>query len=115
MLDVEEVVLQLLCCVFDAGAVRVAHLCPAGQSGTNHVPLAVERNLLAQLLDELGPLRPGADEAHVARDDVPQLRQLVETRASDEAPDPRHARIVLLGPYGTSAGFGVLAHRPKLM
>ena len=35
-----------------------------------------------------------ADEAHVAPEDVEQLRELVEARASQEAPDARDARIV---------------------
>ena len=43
VLDVEEVVLQLLHRVFDARAVGVAHLGPAGQAGPHDVPLAVER------------------------------------------------------------------------
>ena len=46
VLDVEEVVLQLLQRVLDAGAVGVAHLRPAGEPGPDDVALAVERNLL---------------------------------------------------------------------
>ena len=46
VLDVEEVVLQLLHRVLDAGAVGVAHLRPAGEPGLHDVALAVERNLL---------------------------------------------------------------------
>ena len=47
VLDVEQVVLQLLHRVFDAGAVGVADLRPAGQPGTHRVALAVERDLHA--------------------------------------------------------------------
>ena len=82
VLDVEEVVLQLLHRVFDAGAVGVAHLRPAGQAGLDDVALAVERNLAVKLLHELRALGPRPHEAHVAAQHVPQLRQLVEPRAA---------------------------------
>src|SRR5450756_1647139 len=56
VLDVEQVVLELLHRVLDAGAVGVAHLRPAGQPGLHHVPLPVERDLHRQVVDELRPL-----------------------------------------------------------
>ena len=48
VLDVEQVALQLLHRVFDAGAVAVADLRPAGQARAHHVPLPVERESLGQ-------------------------------------------------------------------
>ncbi len=38
---------------------------------------------------------PGADEAHVAGDDVEQLRELVERQAADDRADPGDAGVVL--------------------
>ena len=38
--------------------------------------------------------RPRADEAHLAAQDVDELRQLVEREAAQEPPDARHARVV---------------------
>ena len=115
VLDVEEVVLQLLHRVFDARAVGVAHLRPSGQAGPDDVALAVERNLLGQLLDELRPLGPRADEAHVADQHVPQLRQLVEPRAAQEAADRRDAVVVLPRPHRAGCRLGVLPHRTELV
>ena len=37
----------------------------------------------------------GAHEAHFARQDIQQLRQLVHAGAAQDAPDPRHPRVAL--------------------
>src|SRR5687768_12664345 len=89
ILDVEQVELQLLHRVLDAGAVGVAHLRPSGQARLDDMALAVERNLHLEVLDELGTLRAGSDQAHVAAQHVPQLRQLVEARPPHEAAQRR--------------------------
>ena len=38
--------------------------------------------------------RPRADEAHLAAEDVPDLRHLVEREAAQERADRRHARVL---------------------
>lgn len=38
--------------------------------------------------------RAGADEGHIALEDVPELRELVEARLADEAADLRDARVI---------------------
>src|SRR5690606_4852373 len=48
---------------------------------------AIPRDLLAHD-------RPRSDEAHLALQHVPQLRQLVEARLAEEATDTRNARVV---------------------
>ncbi len=45
---------------------------------------------LVRLVDDE---RARADEAHLALEHVPELRELVEARASQEAADARHARV----------------------
>src|SRR6476660_1876609 len=116
VLDVEQVVLQLLQRVFDAGPVGVAHLRPAGETWPNDVPLAIEGDLPRQLVDELRALRTWTDQAHVSLEHVPQLRQLVETAAPQEAADRRHADIALLrGPDGTRRLFRISPHRSELV
>ncbi len=45
-------------------------------------------------LDQLDLLRTRADDAHLAAQDVDQLRQLVEAEPAQEAPDPGDARVV---------------------
>ena len=78
----------------------------------------------AVALDELDLLRPRADEAHVAAEHVPELRQLVEARAPQEAADARHPRVVASLNIGSLEArrtdelgeplLGVGHHRPEL-
>ena len=65
-------------------------------------------------LDELGPLRPGPDDAHVPGEDVPELRELVEVRAAEDSPDGRDAGIVVAR-EGRAVALGIAAHRPELV
>src|SRR4029450_888690 len=77
VLDVEQVVLQLLHRVFDAGPVGVPDLRPAGQPRTENVTLPVERNLFGQLPDKLGAFGPRAHQAHVPLEHVQELWELI--------------------------------------
>ena len=52
-----------------------------------------EQVLRAVEPDELGLLGPGADEAHVAAEDVQELGELVEARPAQQASEPGHPRI----------------------
>src|ERR1700684_451897 len=65
MLEVVEIVRKLLAGFCQRRAITVPHLCPSGQPGAHHVAEVVERNLLGKPGSELGPLRPGAHEAHL--------------------------------------------------
>ena len=67
------------------------------------------------LLDEVRPLRPRADQAHVPAQDVEQLRQLVQTCASQEPADLRHARVIPAGQNRAHSFFRVLDHRSELV
>ena len=58
--------------------------------GLDDEPLPVLGDLLAELLEEGRPDRARADDAHVAAQHVPELRQLVEVGEPQDAPDPRH-------------------------
>src|SRR5512147_483261 len=70
VLDVVQVVLELLDRVFLGRPVRVAELRPTGDARLHGVALAVVRDLLLELADELGPLGPWPDEAHLPAQDV---------------------------------------------
>lgn len=63
-----------------------------------------------ELFDEVRPFRSGADEAHVAVEDVEDLRQFIEAGSTDEFPYFRDARIVVRGQLGTGVFFGIRAH-----
>ena len=61
---------------------------PGTQVGAARLPRLVQRRVLGE------HERARADEAHVALQDVEQLRRLVEREAPDEAPDARDALVV---------------------
>ena len=108
VLDVEEVVLQLLHRVLDAGAVGVAHLRPAGQAGLHDVALAVERDLPRQVLRRTRAAPAAGRPGSCRREHVPELRQFVEPRPAQEPPDRRHPRVVAgRRPHRAGRGLGV--------
>src|SRR3954453_9964172 len=49
-----------------------------GETGLHPVAVGVAVVLGGEPVDEVRPLRPGTHQRHVAPEDVPQLRQLVE-------------------------------------
>jgi hypothetical protein len=72
-------------------AALARHLPQAGDAGTNEVPGMVDEVVGLCDAHQLGA---GANEAHVAFDDIEQLRQLVEAPLANETADRRVARIV---------------------
>src|ERR1019366_9044422 len=115
VLDVVEVVFQLGDGVLEGVAVLVVDLRPAGDAGAHAVALAVIGNLFAEGFDELGALGAGADDGHLAFEDVEELGQLVEADGAKKAADFGDAGIVLLCPYGAGGEFGVDAHGTELV
>jgi hypothetical protein len=111
--DVVQVVLKFFDGVFDAGAIRVAYLCPAGYAGFDDVAAVVIGNLFAQLIDKKRTFRARPDKAHLPHEHVEQLRQFVNTYAADKASDTRGAVIVLAGPARLAVLFGIAAHAAK--
>ena len=93
VLDVVEVVVELLLRVLEGGAVRKIDLRPAGYAWFYDMTAVVIGDLRRKLADELGPLRPRADEAHLALEDVPELGQFVHAEAAQEASEQRDPRI----------------------
>src|SRR4051794_22534353 len=78
VLDVVEVVAHLPGGAEAASRVATADLGPPGQAGLHERAALVVGDQARQLVDELGRLRAGADEAHLALEDLPELGQLVE-------------------------------------
>src|SRR6187551_1455158 len=76
------------------------------------MPLLVKRNLLGQLGYEMRALRPGANEAHLAFQDVPELWNLVDANLANDASHARCARVAFAGP-DRAVLFGVNSHRAK--
>src|SRR5438445_13332128 len=80
--DVVEIVLDS----FAQGGVAApaVDLGPAGDPGLHAMAGHVIGNGLGELLNKDGSLRPGTDQAHVAYQNIDQLRQLVKACASNE-------------------------------
>ena len=95
-------------------AAPAVDLRPAGQAGLHLVAQHVLRNAVLELLDEVRALGARADDRHVAPEDVPELRQLVEVRPPEEAAERRHARVVLARPDRAGLALGVVQHRAEL-
>ena len=99
VLDVPDVALdaslhlpQLLCLAAVAG-----DLCPAGDAGAHemaHHVLVDEARVLLGMGEHVGT---GADDGHVAAQDVPELGQLVDIHAAHEIAEGKLAGVVLRG------------------
>src|SRR3954451_11339501 len=92
--DVLEVVGELL---GPGHAPRQPQLREAGDARAHDQPLPVAGDVARQLLEEERPDRARADDAHLAAQHVPELRQLVKLGGAQDAPDARllvrrHAR-----------------------
>src|SRR5665213_2091161 len=74
ILHVIEIIRQFLPRVLKRSAIRMVDLGPAGDARLDRVPLAVERDLRGELFDEIGPLGPRSDEAHIAPQHIEKLR-----------------------------------------
>ena len=70
---------------------------------------------LGELLDEVWALGARADEAHVAVEDVPDLRQLVEAGSADKGADARDARIVVGRELRAGVFLSIDAHRAEFV
>ena len=86
-------------------AAQAADLRPAGDAGLDAMAVGVARQVAPEQRRELGALRARADQAHLAAEHVDELRQLVQRRAAQEAPDAR-AAVLALDAAGRRAGPG---------
>src|SRR5262245_11956950 len=87
------------------------HLCPARQPRSYDVAIDVERNLALVPFRERYRLRARSDPAHVASQDIDDLRQLVETILAQEPPDPGNPLIAL---DCVIPSIMIMLHRPQL-
>ena len=93
--DVEQVKPQFLDGVLQVLAVAVVHLRPAGDAGADEVPQVVVRDLFFVDLGALRPFSAGADQAHLAAQDVPKLGEFVEPGAAQDGADTGHPFVSL--------------------
>lgn len=110
---VMEVEGELVPGIVDVLTIGVIYLCPPGEAGFDEVSEVIKRKLLFVKFDADGPFRPGADETHVAFEDVEELGDLIDPGASEkvaEAGDPG-----IPGDGGGAGGFGVEPHGAELV
>src|SRR5207245_58232 len=113
VLDVVEVVLDPL---LDRGVPPPAvDLRPARDAALHAVAQPVLGDALLELLHEGRPLRPRADEAHVAEHHVDELGELVEVEAAQPDPDRGAPRILRRGPHRTGVLLRIVHHGPELV
>ncbi len=84
---------------------------PAREPGPDVEALALALVVLLDLVAERGTR---ADDAHVTAEDVPELRQLVDRRPTQEAPEPRDPRIPLVDRVPGAHRLRSHDHRPEL-
>src|SRR5437870_873250 len=112
--DVLEVVAHFAAHVIYGRVVSLVDLRQAGDARPNALTPLVALDLLAQVHEDRGLLRPRADHVHVAHEDVEQLGQLVEPELPQHPAERRHPRIIRQGPRLLVFGSG-RTHRPELV
>lgn len=95
--------------VVDRVAVFVIDLRPAGEAGFDDVAKIVKRNLFLEIGDKLRPFGAGADEAHLAPEDIDDLGQFVDAGVAEEFPYFGDAVVIFLGEF-RAIFFGINFH-----
>jgi len=75
-------------------------LCVARKARTYKVAKVIAGMFQPKFAGEFRTLRPRPDETHVAAQNVPELRKLVQSEAAKIVTDSRAARVVRHGPNG---------------
>jgi len=70
---------------------------------------------MVERLDKIGPLGTRPHQAHVAFDDIEELRKFIEVRAAKEAAEAREARIAIGRCPHRTAQFGIDVHGAELV
>src|SRR5207248_2148394 len=84
VLDVEQVAGQFAADAFQVGVGRQLHLCQSGQAGAHLQTVDIAWNGLFETRHELRTFWTRPDQAHLAAQHVPELRQLVEMRLAQK-------------------------------
>src|SRR5439155_21293584 len=86
------------------------HLRPARKARLDLEAAALARRVLVDLVAEG---RARADQAHVAADDVPELRQLVERETAQETAGASDPWVASVDRVASALPLGVDDHRPQ--
>lgn len=105
--DVHQVVDEF---VIRRGVILCEDLGQAGDARFDVMAIGVFGVLLFELFDEEGPFWAGPDEAHVAVEDVEDLRQFVQASGANEFADFGNARVVFCRQLRARVFFRIDAH-----
>ncbi len=106
--DSVDVVPDAIDGIENLGLVGERELAEPGHAGSDREDLPI---LLLEQADELRILRARADQAHLAAEDVPELRELVELRSGEESADAGEAWVDVTGECMPG---GSVVHLPEL-
>src|ERR1043166_574986 len=95
MPDVVKIVFQLFDGILVAFAVGIIDLGPSGDSWLHEVPKVIKRDGVLVPFSALAPLGAWANQADVAFERVPELRQLIEPKFPQPPAHTGHSRIAL--------------------
>jgi len=99
-----------------AVAAQAVDLRPAGHAGFHEVSWQVVRDDGGELVDVVRAFGARADEAHVAAEDVPKLREFVDVPVADKGADAEQAGVVGAGADGVAVvGVGVGRHAAEFV
>lgn len=93
MFDVVKIMLDFYLGLFGVGSIALCDLCPAGDARFDDVAVVVKGNFLNKPVDKYFLFGTGANEAHVAFENVPELGQFVDAGFADDMADARNAAI----------------------
>lgn len=105
--DVHQIVDEF---VIRRGVILCKDLSQTGNAWFDVMAIGVFGVFFFEFFDEEGPFWSGTDEAHIAVEDVEDLRQFVQAGGTDEFTDFGNARVVLRRQLGTGIFFRIDAH-----
>src|ERR1043166_6047400 len=98
MTHIKQVVLKLLHLVVERQTVAPVHLCPTGDTRSHLSPASKERKPRLKVRDLVADVWPRSDQTHLAAQDIPALRQLIQTSRSEKPANRRRAIAALALP-----------------
>src|SRR4051812_9528194 len=108
MLDIPDVELDAL---IPRHARAAVDLRPAGDPRLDVEPASLSRRVLLDLVRERGT---GADQAHVSAHHIPELRDLVDRQAAQDAAGARDPRVTFVHGITGALALGADLHRAEL-
>ena len=98
MLKIVEIMFKLNPAVLNRSAILIINLRPAGQARTRMMPEIIVWDSFHEIADDFGSLRSRSNKAHMATENVDELRQLVDPETAEQAANPRDPWVIFAVP-----------------